>query len=463
MRRDLVLGPPRELGTIALVAGLCGAYAAVLVTLSSMLAAANPGGGGIGLLLATVSTLFILIAVYVSAIVIANCVDTVIAGRLRHIALLRLLGATAGSLRRSVMRGTTAVASLGVLAGVVLGVLVSTVFRVVLVARGVLPDVTYPLTSVMIVGPLVMVVVATAAAGWVGSRSVLSVSPVAGLTGAETRVAAGRRLSRFRVVVSLLMIGAGAALLAIAAAAGGKGNGSGILLAFAGAVGSGTGLLVGARFVIPWLVATVSRLLGRDSAALIARRNAVSDPLRTTRSTMGLVIGVTLVTTIASGMQALQDAVHSWSNLDAAQLAEAEQTLSTATAILVAIVVISSIISAVGFVSTMSLTVIRRRREIGLLRALGFTGGQVRRMITIESAALSGTAVLFGLALGLAYGSLGAQSLIGSMNDGFVWGVPLPMLAGVALCGVLLVLVAAQPPARRAVAVTPVEALRAAD
>ena len=110
----------------------------------------------------------------------------------------------------------------------------------------------------------------------------------------------------------------------------------------------------------------------------------------------------------------------------------------------------------------MSLGVIQRTREIGLLRALGFTGGQVRTMITKESVALSATAVSFGIALGLVYGALGAQSLVGSETDGFVWGVPGLVLVAIAVAGVLLVLAASWVPSSRAVAVAPVEALRAA-
>jgi putative ABC transport system permease protein len=108
----------------------------------------------------------------------------------------------------------------------------------------------------------------------------------------------------------------------------------------------------------------------------------------------------------------------------------------------------------------MSLTVIQRRREIGLLRTLGLTRHQVRRMITLEAAALSGTAVAFGIALGLVFGSVGAQSLVGSLTDGFVWGLPWRILAVIALAGVLLVMISARPPARRAIRVSPIEAMR---
>ena len=145
MRRNLTLGSLRELGTVGLVAGLCGAYAATLITTSSILTAlSDESGGSIALMLGIVAGVFILIALYVGAIVIVNAVDTVISGRLRHIALLRLLGSRGRQLRTSVMRGTATVGALGALTGVIVGTLVTHVVRAILVARGTLPEAAYP-------------------------------------------------------------------------------------------------------------------------------------------------------------------------------------------------------------------------------------------------------------------------------------------------------------------------------
>ncbi|MEO6511930.1 MAG: FtsX-like permease family protein, partial [Nocardioides sp.] len=449
--RSLVLGSPRELGTVGLVSGLCGAYAAVLIMTSVMLAAtAQEPGDAMAALLGVVATVFIGIAVYVATIVIVNAVDTVLAGRLPQIALLRLLGARGRSLRSAVVRGATLTGLVGSVVGIVVGTVTADVFRVVLVARHTMPDLDYPVASTLLVLPVLTMVPACAFAGWVGSRRILRVSPAAALSDSAVAVPLTRRTSVLRVVLSVLMIGGGALLMVLAMVLGEGGTVAGFLVAFAGSVTAGTGLLVGARFVIPSLVAGVSRLLGTGPVARVAGRNAVLDPLRTTRSTMGLVVGVTLVTTFASGLRALQLSVDSWEGLSAEQQVQSHQVLSTTTAIMVAIVVISSVISAVGFVSTMSLTVIQRRREIGLLRTLGLTRRQVRRMITLEAAALSGTAVAFGMALGLVFGSVGAQSLIGSQTDGFMWGLPWGTLAVIAVAGVLLVLASARPPARRA-------------
>jgi putative ABC transport system permease protein len=460
MRRDLVLGGARELGTVALVAGLSGCYAGVLVTTSSFLSVNTQPGSSNGAMLQVVSTVFILIAVYVAAVVIVNAVDTVLAGRLPEIALLRLLGARAASLRTAVMRGVALAGTLSAIGGAVVGTAAADVLRIVLVHQGHLEETAYPVTSAWLLVPVITIGAASAIAGRVGSRQVLTVSPAAAMGGSPTLSAEPPRLSRRRAVVSLVLVSTGALLLLLAMVLGESGTVAGFLVAFFGSVTASTGLLVGARLVIPGLVALTSRLLGRAPEARLAGRNAVKDPLRTTRSTMGLVIGVTLVTTFASGLSSLRQSVHSWPDLTAAQEAHARSNLTTITQVLVAVVVISSLISAVGFVSTMSLTVIQRRRELGLLRALGFTRRQVSRMITLESAALSATAIGFGIGLGLVFGSVGTQSLVGSFTTGFVWGLPWVVLVGTVAGAVALVLVAARPPARRAVRVTPVEALR---
>lgn len=460
MKRELVLGSGRDLGTIGLVAGLCGLYAGVLVSASAVLATLGNNPGNLGFTLQIASLVFNLIAIYVAAVVITNAVDTVLAGRLRQLALLRLLGARSADLRRVVMRSTGLIGLLAALVGAVVGVVITAVTRVVLVGRGTIPSHDYPLTSSFLVVPVAVIAIVALVCGWRGSRRVLTVTPAEAMTGVSAPPPASLRESRLRKAFALLVMAAGALLLLGAAWTGEHYAGYGFLLAFFGATTFTTGLLIGARYVVPWLVSAAGRALGETPASRIARRNAVLDPQRTTRSTMGLVIGVAIVTTIASGMGALQQAVDGWTQLTPTDRVLAHQLLSMIASIMTGIVVVSCVISVIGFISTMSLTVIQRRREIGLLRAVGFTTTQVRSMITRESAALAGTAVLFGLILGVVFGSLGAQSLVGFQTNGFVWGTPWAFLATVGTVGVLLVLVSALPPARRATSVPVVAALR---
>ena len=463
-RSALVTGSLREVGTVGLVAGICGCYASVLMTAADLVSVDAKAAGShnaMGTVLSVVAAVFIAVAVYVATVVIANGVDTVVAGRLRQIAVLRLLGADARSLRRAVVRGVSGVALAGAVAGVLSGALIGDITRAVLVSRGDLNAGDYAWFPSLGVPTALVITGAAAAAAWVGSRSVLRASPAQALLGASLPPTETRRLGVLRRLVTFGLIGAGSLVLLLAAVLGESSGPGGFLMAALGSMLAGTGILVGARLVVPALVAVTGRLLGNDPPSLVAARNAVREPGRTTRSTMGLVIGVTLVTTFAAGFAALRTAAHSW-DLTPHQAVQTDQMLHYTSIVMTCIVVVSSVIAAVGFVSTMSLSVIQRTREIGLLRALGFTAGQVRTMITKESVALSATAVVFGMALGLVFGALGAQSLVGFQTDGFAWGVPGGVLVGIAAGGVLLVLAASWVPSRRAVAVAPVEALRAA-
>ena len=70
---------------------------------------------------------------------------------------------------------------------------------------------------------------------------------------------------------------------------------------------------------------------------------------------------------------------------------------------------VGGVIAAVGLVNNLSLSVLQRTRELGLLRALGFSVRQLRQMILSESAQLTLTAVLLGILLGTVYGWAGAD------------------------------------------------------
>lgn len=458
MKASLVVGSPRRLGTVAVVAGICGTYAGLLVMISAILAT-NSDAPGFGVILGAVATVFLAIALYVSAVVIVNCVDTVMAGMLPRIALLRLLGASASALRSAVTLRTTAVAAAGAVAGVAVGTAAAWIMRIVLVHHGVLRPMSYPLVSPWLVGPVGAVVLTTFVAARVGARAVLRVPPATAMVGATTDTPVAV-LGGLRARLSLAVIGGGSVLLLVSASMGeSHGTADGFLVAFLAAATTGTGLLLGARLVIPAVVGGLGRLLGDSPPSRIARRNAVKNPLRTTRTTMGLVIGVTLVTTFATGTDALRRSVHSWTTSEADRR-DSLSALSTVTAVLVVVILFSAVIAAVGFVSTMSITVIERTREIGVLRALGFTSTQVRHMVVREAAALACSAIAFGIALGVVFGSVGAQALVGSHNQGFVWGRPWIALATIAAAGAALVLIASVVPARRAVNVAPVEALR---
>jgi putative ABC transport system permease protein len=113
-----------------------------------------------------------------------------------------------------------------------------------------------------------------------------------------------------------------------------------------------------------------------------------------------------------------------------------------------ALLVLSVLIAVLGVVNTLVLSVIERTRELGLLRAIGMSRRQVRRMVRLESVVIS----VYGAALGLGLGTLLGVSLVGALESQGIARVVLPggQLVGFLLVGALIGVVAAALPARRA-------------
>jgi len=177
------------------------------------------------------------------------------------------------------------------------------------------------------------------------------------------------------------------------------------------------------------------------------------------------VIGVTLVTMFAVALETVKSviAVSSGGEIEP----EFAAVIDTFAGIMMGLVAVSAVIAAVGLVNLLTIGVVQRRRELGLLRALGVSTGQVRRMVLLEAAHITIAAVVTGLVLGTAYGWAGAQSLLGSAAMPPAWQAPtfvapavpwVPVVVIVAATAVLT-LVAAVVPTRLATRVAPVEAL----
>lgn len=109
---------------------------------------------------------------------------------------------------------------------------------------------------------------------------------------------------------------------------------------------------------------------------------------------------------------------------------------------------LSVIIAALGVVNTMALSVLERSREIGLLRAVGASRRQVRRMIRWEAVLVAVTGAVIGVLLGLVAGVALRESLAGDGIEVLV--VPLATVVVILVVAVLLGVLAAALPARRA-------------
>ena len=146
------------------------------------------------------------------------------------------------------------------------------------------------------------------------------------------------------------------------------------------------------------------------------------------------------------------------------QVQDREEFGSVATAsidgllgIVYALLGLAVVISILGIVNTLALSIIERRQEIGMLRAVGMQRADIRRMVRLESVQISifGAVVgaLLGLGLGWALLTVLADEGIGTIV--VPWTLIGTMLLGAAIVGIL----AAAWPARRAAQTPPLAAI----
>lgn len=453
----------RDLAPGILVAALASAFGVTLLQLTGALATmissdeVTGSSATIRVFLSIVAIVFIVIAVYVSAVVTANTVATVIAGRTRTIALLRLIGSTAHQQRVAIAREGLLVGAIGAGIGAAVGTAVTAVILGIGVAVGSIPSLAYSYADPILLLPMVAVVLTTWLASWSGSRRVLVVSPLAA-AGASTEARFDESANRRgRNAVALTLVIVGAILLALGVALG-LVSPLGVLVGLVGGILSFTGVVIGADRVMPPVLRLVGRALGRGATGRLAAENAMRYPERSARTTIGLVIGVTLVTMLSVVMETYSVII---SELPGFESSEGSDTAFAVTIGVFSVLLgFSALIAAVGLVNNLSLSVYQRTRELGLLRALGFTAVQVRALIRSEAAQLTLAALLTGVVLGVAYGWAGAQSLLGTVANRLVApAVPWWLLVVVAAAGILLTTIATVVPARRATRVPPVVAL----
>jgi putative ABC transport system permease protein len=123
--------------------------------------------------------------------------------------------------------------------------------------------------------------------------------------------------------------------------------------------------------------------------------------------------------------------------------------------ILYVLLALSVIVSLFGIVNTLVLTVFERTREIGMLRAVGMTRRQVRRMIRHESVITA----LIGGALGIVLGVVLGALLVARVE--FIeFALPTGQIVVFAIMAIIVGIIAAIFPARRAARLDPLQALQ---
>ena len=124
------------------------------------------------------------------------------------------------------------------------------------------------------------------------------------------------------------------------------------------------------------------------------------------------------------------------------------------------LLLMSVVIALIGIVNTMSLSILERRRELGLLRVIGMTDDRVQRMVRLESVLIAMLGTVTGLVLGIVV-SLGLIASINRLSEATVTpSLPWLELIGVLVAGVVLGFLAALVPARRSTRLEVLDAIQ---
>lgn len=197
-------------------------------------------------------------------------------------------------------------------------------------------------------------------------------------------------------------------------------------------------------------------------------RRTVLVPLRAAQSQLGLPGGVTgldlKVRDVWSASELAQELrqqfpykIESWQENNA-QLVSALHAQTVSTTLIRGVVLV---VVVLGIASVLVVSVVQKRREIGILRAMGATRGQVLRVFLLQGAMVGAGGSLLGVGLAAVMVQLFTHFVRGS--DGLpLFSITLPpqTALGVALIATVCGVLAAIAPARRAAALDPAQAIR---
>lgn len=128
--------------------------------------------------------------------------------------------------------------------------------------------------------------------------------------------------------------------------------------------------------------------------------------------------------------------------------AEQREPIDQLVLMIFALLGLALLIAVLGIVNTLALSIIERTREVGLLRAIGVSRSQLRRMVTLESVVIAVLGAVLGVVLGIGFGIALMHSL---REEGLeVISVPAGQLAVFLVVSVVIGVLAAFLPARRA-------------
>jgi len=147
------------------------------------------------------------------------------------------------------------------------------------------------------------------------------------------------------------------------------------------------------------------------------------------------------------------------------QISEIKKGFLIMDSILGAIGSIALLIAALGIINTMIMSIIERRREIGIMKSIGASEGNIRMIFFVEAGAIGLIGAIFGLILGWIF-----TKIANFVMNRFILGddqpvvnlfyFPMWLIAGAIIFSLLISLLAGLYPAARAAKTDPIKALR---
>ncbi|NES39509.1 ABC transporter permease [Micromonospora sp. PPF5-17] len=385
-------------------------------------------------LIPEMAVLFVVVSVYLTALIVGLTMTSSIARQGRDIALVRAVGATPGRVRRAVAAQAAVVAVPATVLGVPLGALFAHAWLAGLTGHGVIPPgVTFHPSAAALPAALGITVGASLVGALVAAVRPARVRPATALT--ETAVPP-RRVSVVRTAIGVVLV-AGGVVLSILMANGdpAKADGSSFFTMLA--------MCVGAGFLGPVLLrltAPLARLFGGTGTMaadnLAVRAKALSGAL------------VPLVLAIAFAMVKVVAHTTSVHVHGAPEPAAQVWTEYSGTAVYVAF-------AAVAAVNTLVTVLLARRRELAVTRLVGASRARALAVVVCEALTVTITALVVGTVVAMVTMVPMLHGMLGTWTP----YLPSGQLAGGLAAVIGLVLLGTVVPALVAMRRPPVESL----
>jgi putative ABC transport system permease protein len=147
-----------------------------------------------------------------------------------------------------------------------------------------------------------------------------------------------------------------------------------------------------------------------------------------------------------------------WVSGMASERAAIDQVVDVLLLVVTGLLGVAVLIALIGVGNTLALSVVERRQESGLLRALGLTRRQLRGLLAWEAVIVAGVAAVLGVLVGGAFGLVGVASALSEVGEVTV-SVPWLQIAAIVVVATAAGLLASVLPARRAAMTPPVAAI----